>query len=68
MDIYSFLTIMLRFDFMDPPSETQMIEGLIMLHMLGALDANGDVTEIGRGMSNFPLEPNLSRMLYEASR
>lgn len=53
---------------MDRPSETQMIEGLVMLHMLGAIDGNGDVTDIGREMSKFPLEPNLSRMLYEASR
>jgi HrpA-like RNA helicase len=56
------------FDFMDPPSEPQMIEGLVMLHMLGAIDGNGDITETGRGMSTFPLEPNLSRMLFEASR
>lgn len=53
---------------MDPPSESQIVEGLVMLHMLGAIDGNGDITEIGRGMSNFPLEPPLSRMLYESSK
>ena len=36
--------------------------------MLGALDSTGDVTETGRMMSHFPLEPFLSRMLIEAGR
>lgn len=40
-----------------------------MLHLLGALDASGAVTSpVGRGMSLYPLDPALSRMLVEAAR
>jgi HrpA-like RNA helicase len=35
--------------------------------MLGAIDDVGKVTDIGRLMSKFPLEPNLSRAVVEAS-
>lgn len=57
------------FEFMDPPSPQQIAEGLVILHLLGALDDTGRVTSpVGKGMALYPLDPSLSRMLVEASR
>jgi len=38
------------------------------LKALGALDANGNLTKIGKRMSRFPLEIHYKRMLYEAEQ
>jgi pre-mRNA-splicing factor ATP-dependent RNA helicase DHX38/PRP16 len=57
----------LEFDFLDPPSEEQVLQALIQLYMLKAIDYQGDITPLGRKMSNFPLDPCLSRMLIESA-
>ena len=57
----------LGFDFLDPPSEAQMLEALVLLHMLGALDGAGAVTALGRAMALLPLDPHASRMLLAAA-
>jgi len=54
------------FDFMDPPPQDNIINSLYQLWILGALDNMGDLTEIGRQMSDFPLDPPLSKMLLYA--
>ena len=61
------LTDVLGFDFLDPPSADQLCEALVELHMLGALDDAGHVTAVGRGMSRFPVEPPVARMLVAAA-
>ncbi|KAF9560184.1 pre-mRNA splicing factor [Agrocybe pediades] len=45
---------LLEFDFMDPPPQ---------LWVLGALDNVGDLTPVGRKMSEFPMEPSMAKML-----
>ena len=51
------------FDFMDPPPFMTLVGALDSLHALGALDEEGLLTRLGRKMAEFPLEPNLSKML-----
>lgn len=53
----------LHFDFMDSPSIETLIYSLENLYYLGALDDNGYLTKLGKKMSNFPMEPNLSKIL-----
>lgn len=53
----------LHFDFMDSPSIETLIYSLESLYYLGALDDNGYLTKLGKKMSNFPMEPNLSKIL-----
>lgn len=59
------------FDFIDPPSVSQMEEALSQLYLLGALDGEGSnigaITAIGRDMSRLPLDPMLGRMMVEAT-
>jgi len=52
-----------NFDYMDPPDADKIVSGLRMLYLLGAIDADGKMTKVGRDMALFPLEPSLSRML-----
>ncbi|XP_030767436.1 ATP-dependent RNA helicase DHX8 [Sitophilus oryzae] len=54
---------LLHFDFMDAPPVESLIMALEQLHSLSALDDEGLLTRLGRRMAEFPLEPNLSKML-----
>ncbi|XP_014242155.1 ATP-dependent RNA helicase DHX8 [Cimex lectularius] len=54
---------LIHFDFMDAPPVESLIMALEQLHSLSALDDEGLLTRLGRRMAEFPLEPNLSKML-----
>lgn len=54
---------LLGFDFMDPPPVATLVGALETLFALGALDEEGLLSRLGRKMAEFPLEPNLSKML-----
>ena len=54
---------LLNFGFMDPPPVQTLIAALETLYSLGALDENGLLTRLGFRMAEFPLEPQLSKML-----
>ena len=48
---------------MDPPPQDNLLNSMYMLWILGALDNTGALTELGRKMVEFPLDPPLSKML-----
>jgi len=54
---------LIGFDFMDPPPVATLVGAMESLHALGALSDEGLLTRLGRKMAEFPLEPNLSKML-----
>lgn len=54
---------LLSFDFMDAPPTETLIMALEQLHSLSALDNEGLLTRLGRRMAEFPLSPNLAKML-----
>ena len=56
------------FRWLDPPEEKSVQRSLTLLIDLGALDANGNITELGRTMLSFPIHPRYSRMLLEAEK
>jgi HrpA-like RNA helicase len=43
-------------------------QALQQLHLLGAIDDSGRVTEEGARMARLPLDPQLSRMVVEAEK
>ena len=55
-----------RFPFIDPPDRRHVNDGLRLLRELGAVDAGGGLTKIGRRLARFPLDPRVGRMLLEA--
>ncbi|KAL3604403.1 hypothetical protein D5086_005262 [Populus alba] len=54
---------LVHFDFMDPPAPETLMRALEVLNYLGALDDEGNLTKLGEIMSEFPLDPQLSKML-----
>ncbi|CAL1357836.1 unnamed protein product [Linum trigynum] len=58
---------LVHFDFMDPPAPETLMRALEVLNYLGALDDDGNLTKLGEIMSEFPLDPQLSKMLVISS-
>eukprot|EP00758_Cryptobia_borreli_P001023 Tbor_TRINITY_DN1872_c0_g1::TRINITY_DN1872_c0_g1_i1::g.23081::m.23081/K12820/DHX15, PRP43; pre-mRNA-splicing factor ATP-dependent RNA helicase DHX15/PRP43 len=54
---------LVHFDFVDPPSPETLMRALELLNYLGALDDDGNLTEYGKKLSEFPLEPEMAAML-----
>ncbi|MCD7461004.1 hypothetical protein HAX54_044983 [Datura stramonium] len=54
---------LLDFDFMDPPPQDNILNSMYQLWVLGALNNVGDLTDVGRKMVEFPLDPPLAKML-----
>jgi len=46
-----------HFDYMDPPAPETLMRALEQLNFLGAIDTEGELTDIGEIMSDFPLDP-----------
>ena len=55
------------FTWFDAPPAAALQAAEDLLHQLGATDAAGGLTEVGREMSRVPAHPRVSRMLMEAS-
>jgi pre-mRNA-splicing factor ATP-dependent RNA helicase DHX16 len=54
---------LVNFDYIDIPPKEILIRGLEQLYALGALNDEGELTKLGRDMSEFPIEPNLSKCI-----
>lgn len=54
---------LINFDFMDPPPVQTLVSALESLFTLGALDDEGLLTKLGRLMAEFPMEPQLAKMI-----
>lgn len=54
---------LVHFDFMDPPAPETLMRALELLNYLAALDDDGNLTDLGSVMSEFPLDPQLAKML-----
>ncbi|KAJ9455950.1 putative pre-mRNA-splicing factor ATP-dependent RNA helicase DEAH2 [Diplonema papillatum] len=59
---------LVHFDFMDPPAPETLMRALELLHFLGCLDEDGDMTADGSLMSDFPLDPQMTRMIVAGGR
>lgn len=54
------------FRWIEPPDSAALDRAEVLLRDLGALDAVGAITGLGRRMLNFPLHPRYARMLLAA--
>ena len=54
--------------FVTPPHAGRLQEAKALLHMLGALDANGLITRHGRSLAKLPLHPRLAHMVALGGR
>merc|ERR1711971_699468 len=54
---------LVHFDFLDSPAPETMMRALEMLNYLGCLNEEGDLTDTGDQAAEFPLDPQLAKML-----
>ena len=52
---------------MDPPAPETLMRALEELNYLGALDDEGDLTDIGKKMAIMPIEPVYAKVALSAS-
>ncbi|GMM34699.1 DEAH-box RNA-dependent ATPase [Saccharomycopsis crataegensis] len=58
----------LNFEFLDKPSNDLLIKSLELLYALGAMNEAGELTKLGKVMSEFPLDPMFSKVLITGNR
>ncbi len=56
------------FTWFEPPADSAVRAAEDMLNRLGALEADGSLTETGRQMIRFPLHPRVARLIVEGER
>ena len=56
------------FNWFDAPNAQAISAAETLLRKLGAINATGEMTEIGKAMLRFPLHPRQARLLVEAQR
>lgn len=54
------------FPFLDPPDRRSVRDGVQLLQELGAFDAQGAITDLGRRLARLPVDPRLGRMILQA--
>ncbi|KAI0294104.1 P-loop containing nucleoside triphosphate hydrolase protein [Multifurca ochricompacta] len=54
---------LVRFDYVDAPAPETLMRALELLNYLAALDDEGNLTAMGSMMSEFPLDPQMSKVL-----
>ena len=55
-----------KFDFISPPGKEGLIGAAETLNMLKAIEKDGSLSNIGKLMVEFPLEPRVSRIIVES--
>lgn len=58
---------LVHFDFMDPPAPETLMRALELLNYLAAIDDGGELTQLGSIMAEFPLDPQLAKMLIAST-
>lgn len=61
------ITDLMHFDFMDPPSSQTLIKSFELLYALGALNMRGEITDVGRKMAEFPMDPMFCKCLLKSA-
>lgn len=52
---------------MDPPAPETLMRALELLNYLAGIDDNGELTQLGSIMAEFPLDPQLAKMLVAST-
>ena len=56
------------FPFVEPPDHRLVRDGYETLHELGAVDEDGELTEIGVALAKLPVDPSIGRMILAAEK
>ncbi|KAL4497398.1 hypothetical protein ABPG72_011333 [Tetrahymena utriculariae] len=53
----------INFDYMEHPDREQLLQALKQLYFLQAIEQDGKITDLGKEMNKFPLEPSYAKSL-----
>ena len=67
LDLAAWGAVPEKLAFLDPPPHPALAEARTLLVELGAIDADGRITEEGRKLRRLPLPPRLARMVVDAA-
>jgi len=59
---------LVKFDYVDAPAPETLMRGLELLYYLGALDTEFKLSPLGTVLSQFPLDPQLAKLLVESPK
>lgn len=59
---------LVHFDYLDAPAPETMMRALDLLHYVGALDDDAELTKVGELINEFPLDPQLAKMLIASPK
>jgi len=59
---------LVHFDFLDPPAPETLMRALETLNYLGLLNDEGEITEAGDQAAEFPLDPQLAKLLIDSPK
>ena len=68
LDLAAWGSVPEQLTFLDPPPRPALTEAKALLAALGAIDADGRITDEGRHLRRLPLPPRLARMVVDAAR
>lgn len=57
---------LVQFDYLDAPAPESLMRALELLNFLAAMDDDGNLTALGKLMAEFPLEPQLAKVLISS--
>lgn len=66
MQLASFGFDIRKVDLLDNPSAESIDEGIQLLQRIGALDSEGSITQLGREIQEFPMDPELAVALVKS--
>ena len=55
------------FPFIEPPEGRAISDGFNLLQELGAVERDGEITQVGRQLARLPVDPRIGRMITEAA-
>jgi len=53
----------IKFEFIESPNKENLLFALKQLFLLKAIDKDAKLTDLGREMNRFPLEPSYAKLL-----
>ncbi|KAL9709035.1 DEAH-box ATP-dependent RNA helicase prp43 [Leucoagaricus gongylophorus] len=57
---------LVHFDYVDAPAPETLMRALELLNYLAAMDDDGNLTDLGKLMAEFPLDPQLAKLLISS--
>lgn len=66
LDIAAFGEDIWQLPWLTPPDKGRVLQAVKLLHILGAIDADGKITPLGKQMAGMPCHPRIAKMILSS--